>query len=300
MNLGARVYFLMFLYSIFHAAPIFGQGSRIQSDHGPVSIEDSAQAGKRELWFQHGRVVPKESAAALRYRAHRQKLQLRALRSAQAHAAGVNLLPHDGATIPWKPLGPLPLASDASGFGVQDYGWVAGRATAVAIDPADGSGNTVYIGGAFGGVWKSVNAGAASPNPSSVTWTPLTNDQPTLAVGSIAIQPQLTSPVPGNSVILVGTGEANSSGDSYYGLGILRSPDAGRSWTLISQDASSTHSFAGLGFSKIAFSTLNPSLVVAAAAERRKDCSKDSRIQSSPIADCTTRTTVDNPGTMRW
>src|SRR3984957_2925879 len=266
MNLGARVYFLMFLYSIFHAAPIFGQGSRIQSDHGPVSIEDSAQAGKRELWFQHGRVVPKESAAALRYRAHRQKLQLRALRSAQAHAAGVNLLPHDGATIPWKPLGPLPLASDASGFGVQDYGWVAGRATAGAIDPADGSGNTVYIGGAWGGVWKSVNAGAASPNPSSVTWTPLTDDQPTLAVGSIAIQPQLTSPVPGNSVILVGTGEANSSGDSYYGLGILRSPDAGRSWTLISQDASSTHFFAGLGFSKIAFSTLNPSLVVAAAA----------------------------------
>ncbi len=163
MNLCARVYVLMFLYSIFYAAPIFGQGSRIHSDHGPVSIEDSAQARKRELWFQHGRVVPRESAAALRYRAHRQKLQLRALRSAQAHAAGVNLLPHDGATTTWKPLGPLPLASDASGFGVQDYGWVAGRATAVAIDPADGSGNTVYIGGAFGGVWKSVNAGHAQP-----------------------------------------------------------------------------------------------------------------------------------------
>ena len=91
-------------------------------------------------------------------------------------------------------MGPAPLASDATGLGVQDYGPVAGRATAVAVDPADGSGNTVYIGAAYGGVWKSSNAGALSPNPSSVTWTPLTDDQPTLAVGSIAIQPQLTNP----------------------------------------------------------------------------------------------------------
>jgi hypothetical protein len=86
----------------------------------------------------------------------------------------------------WTPLGPAPLASDASGLGVQDYGPVAGRATAVAIDPADTTGNTVYVGGAYGGVWKSTNAGTISPNPSSVTWTPLTDGQPTLAVGAIA------------------------------------------------------------------------------------------------------------------
>ncbi|GAC1431932.1 MAG: hypothetical protein NVS1B11_02400 [Terriglobales bacterium] len=35
---------------------------------------------------------------------------------------------------------------------------------------------------------------------------------------------------------------------------------------LISQDISRTHQFAGLGFSKIAFSTSNPNLVVAAAS----------------------------------
>ncbi|MGA9815242.1 MAG: hypothetical protein WBQ64_20845, partial [Terriglobales bacterium] len=149
---------------------------------------------------------------------------------------------------------------------VQDYGPVAGRATAVAVDPADGSGNTVYIGGAYGGVWKSTNAGALSPNPSSATWTPLTDDQPTLAVGSIAIQPQLTSPDASRSLILAGTGETNSSADSYYGLGILRSTDAGGNWSLISQDSTGTRLFAGLGFSQIAFSAANPSLVVAAAA----------------------------------
>ena len=42
--------------------------------------------------------------------------------------------------------------------GFQDYHQVAGRATAVAIDPADLTGNTIYIGGAQGGVWKSTNA----------------------------------------------------------------------------------------------------------------------------------------------
>ena len=166
----------------------------------------------------------------------------------------------------WQPLGPSPLASDASGFGQQDYGWVSGRATSIVIDRSDPSGNTVYVGGAFGGVWKSSNAGSASPDPASVVWTPLIDDQPTLAVGAIAIQPQSSNPDPSRSVVLVGTGEANSSTDSYYGLGILRSANGGATWNLISQDASGTHSFAGLGFSKIAFSTANPNLVVAAVA----------------------------------
>ena len=159
----------------------------------------------------------------------------------------------------WAPLGPAAYSSDASGTGLQDYGLVTGRVTSVAIDPADKNGNTVYIGTANGGVWKSVNAGSASPNPANVVWKPLTDSQPTLAIGAIAIQP-------GNSnlaVILAATGEANSSDDSYYGLGILRSEDSGNTWILISQ-ASTGQSFAGLGFSKIAFSTANPQLVVAA------------------------------------
>ncbi|MGA9800976.1 MAG: hypothetical protein WBQ68_18310 [Terriglobales bacterium] len=226
----------------------------------------ASQSLRRELWFEHGRVVPGQASAGLRYRAHRQKLALRASQAAAPRLPGINALPRVAVGTVWTPLGPAPLASDASGVGVQDYGLVAGRATAVAIDPADGSGNTVYIGGAYGGVWKSINAGPASQNPSNVTWTPITDDQPTLAVGAIAIQPQLTSPDPTRSVILVGTGETNSSSDSYYGLGILRSADAGHTWTLISQDSTGDRSFAGLGFSKIAFSTVNPNLVVAAAA----------------------------------
>ena len=212
----------------------------------------------REEWQMNGRRIPGANSAALRNRAIQQKVLMRTAYAVSQAATGVS-----GA---WVSIGPSPLPSDASGIGLQDYGWVTGRATAVAMDPNDPSGNTVYAGGAYGGVWKSSNAGALSPNPVSVNWTALTDNQATLAIGAIAIQPQLSIPDPTKSVVLAGTGETNSSADSYYGLGILRSPDGGQSWTLISGDVSGTHSFAGLGFSQMAFSSANPNLVVAAAA----------------------------------
>jgi hypothetical protein len=169
----------------------------------------------------------------------------------------------NSAAAVWTPIGPAPLASDATGNGGQDYNWVSGRATSVLIDPADTTGNTVLLGGAYGGLWKSTNAGSLSPSPASVIWQPLIDDQPTLAVGAIALQPQ------NSNVILVGTGETNSSSDSYYGLGILLSTDGGAGWTQITgigPAPTEDQSFVGMGFSKIAFSTANPSLVVAATA----------------------------------
>jgi len=221
---------------------------------------------KGAAWFLRGRTAAGQSAAALRYRAYQQKLNARAARLSVAAGVSFSGLPHASAVTAWTPLGPAPLASDASGVGEQDYNWVSGRATAVAIDHADASGNTVYIGGAYGGVWKSTTAGPLSSNPGAVVWNALIDNQATLSVGAIAIQPQLANPDTTKSVVLVGTGETNSSTDSYYGLGILRSADAGNTWSLIGQDVTKTHSFAGIGFSQIAFSTANPSLVVAAAA----------------------------------
>ena len=236
----------------------------------------------RNHWLD-GRVPTNagESAAALRYLATQQKLRMRS-----ASAANQPEMPTPLTLAPtgWSPLGPAPLASDGSGIGLQDYNWVSGRATAVAVDPNDPSGNTIYVGGALGGLWKSENAGPLCTDPSTVTWnvaagqnpqtcasgsgslTSLIDDQATLSVGAIAIQPQLSNPDPTKSLLLVGTGETNSSTDSYYGLGILRSLDAGNTWTRIALDASKTHSLVGIGFSQMAFSTANTSLVVAAAA----------------------------------
>ena len=70
----------------------------------------------------HGRVVPEESAALLRHRAHQQKMRLRRLRAARNANMALSAVAQAEATSGWKSLGPSPLASDATGFGGQDYG----------------------------------------------------------------------------------------------------------------------------------------------------------------------------------
>ncbi|HEY1802433.1 MAG TPA: hypothetical protein VGG46_16010 [Terriglobales bacterium] len=245
-----------------------------------AAISERQHVLQREQWFAQGRKVPGENAALLRLQAQRRTFQMKAERLAAA--SGIAEFLPNAATSPgatWTPLGPSSLASDASGTGVEDYGAVSGRATSIAVDPADSGGNTVYIGGAYGGVWKAPNA--ATPDPSQVRWTSLTDGlhnalstgcpggsaappfPPTLAIGALAIQPGNTDVT--KSVVLAGTGEPDNSSDSYYGVGILRFTNGGSTWCLISQ-AATGQSFAGLGFSKIAFSTINPNLVVVAAA----------------------------------
>ncbi|HEX6805329.1 MAG TPA: hypothetical protein VF133_16745 [Terriglobales bacterium] len=235
---------------------MFGSLVHAQRWQTANDFQRSQPVVSRESWQARGRHIPGANSAALRRHALAQKFRMRALRAANSIGVGAG----------WRCLGPLPLPSDASGAGIQDYGWVSGRATSVAVDPNDLTGNTVFVGAAYGGVWKSTNAGSHNPIASAVTWTPLTDSQATLAIGSVAIQPQLSNPNAAASVVLAGTGETNSSVDSYYGLGILRSADGGQTWTLVSQDSTGTHSFAGLGFSRIAFSTSNPNVVVAGAA----------------------------------
>jgi hypothetical protein len=225
----------------------------------PIAEADHAE--RRAKWFLHGRMVPGKSSVELRRRAYQSKMQARAERMARAgaiHSSSQSAQSYGG----WTPLGPVPLASDATGDGFQNYNQVSGRATAVAIDPADPSGNTVYIGGAQGGVWQSTNAAGSIAN--NVIWTAVTDDQATLSIGAIAIQPGNSNPA--QSVILVGTGEADNSADSYFGLGMLRSADGGNSWALIPTANSGSLSFSGLGATRMAFSTANASTVVAAMA----------------------------------
>ena len=108
-------------------------------------------------------------------------------------------------------VGPASIAGD--GF---TGGNVSGRITGIATDPTNA--NIIYISAAGGGVWKTSDGGGS--------WTPLTDNQPTLAMGAIALA--ASNP----SVLYAGTGEANNSGDSQPGLGVLVSKDAGATWTL--------------------------------------------------------------------
>jgi hypothetical protein len=167
----------------------------------------------------------------------------------------------------WQAVGPAQIAS-------QSYGNVTGRVTSVAIDPADASGNTVYLGTTGGGVWKSINAAGAA---ASVTFSPLTDTLPvfnanagTAAIPSLSIGAVSVSQVSGKDVLLAGTGDPNDALDSYYGEGILRSVDGGVTWSLIQQSMDSpaaNHSFVGLSVAGFAWSSSTPSTVVAALSQ---------------------------------
>ena len=250
-----------FLLFFFFIPSLRAQGSKQATSETKVESGDADHVKERNEWFARGRLVRGQPSAELRRRAYQAKMQERARRAAALALAGLSA---QGITTTgsWIPLGPVPLASDATGNGTQDYHQVAGRATAVAIDPADPTGNTVYIGGAQSGVWKSVNG--ANPTANSVTWIPVTDNQATLSIGAIAIQPG-NSDV-GKSLVLAATGEANSSLDSYFGLGILRSADGGNTWTLINTANNGGLSFSGLGGTRMAFSSARNTTVVSAMA----------------------------------
>jgi len=102
-----------------------GQSAQSAWELASRTGQEAARRVQRDQWFARGRSSPGEPAATLRYRAHLQKLKMRAARSKQQRANN----PLSLSTAIWSPLGPLPLASDASGVGQYDYGWVSGRAT---------------------------------------------------------------------------------------------------------------------------------------------------------------------------
>jgi hypothetical protein len=168
-----------------------------------------------------------------------------------------------GLSAAWQPVGPAQVAS-------QRYGSVTGRVTSIAVDPADTTGNTVYIGTTGGGVWKSTNAAGAA---GSVTFAPMTDSlsvfsgnagstvTPALTIGAVSVS---------GGVVLAGTGDPNDGLDSYYGEGILRSADGGVTWTVAvgSDDGLvGKHKFYGLAVAGFAWSTKTPGLVVSAISQ---------------------------------
>ncbi|MCH7690283.1 MAG: hypothetical protein IIA17_04465 [candidate division Zixibacteria bacterium] len=94
---------------------------------------------------------------------------------------------------------------------------IPGRLAALAVHPSDT--NTIYIGNAGGGIFKTTDHGAS--------WTSIFDDVGTFPVGAIAIDP--ADP----NTIYVGTGEPNVRIDSYEGTGMYKSTDAGATWTHI-------------------------------------------------------------------
>ncbi len=184
--------------------------------------EQVTAARKRSDWFHQQRAFPQPRIpAGARSKAFEQKrasldrqgaMHPEKLPGSQASPAAS---PYAG--LAWKPIGPQPTQSASNAVG--SSGPTSGRVTAIAVDPGDATGNTVFLAGAQGGVWKSIDGGQ--------NWQPLTDNQASLAMGSVAIAPS------NDNIIYAGTGEEAGEGfDAYYGVGVLKSLDGGNTWAL--------------------------------------------------------------------
>jgi photosystem II stability/assembly factor-like uncharacterized protein len=161
--------------------------------------ESENHARDRERYFYEERAYPFARIPAGALNAAKVQLELRFGSNVRRSVLGASQ-----ADATWVEIGPGTInARDA------------GRVTALALHPVDRQ--TIYAGGAQGGVWKTTNGGTS--------WTALGQGECSLAIGSIALDP--VNP----EIVYVATGEQNNSGDSYYGCGILRSTNGGATWT---------------------------------------------------------------------
>jgi len=119
--------------------------------------------------------------------------------------------PHTAAN--WTFLGPTSIPQNGGG---------TGRVNCIRFDPSNT--NTVYIGAASGGVWKTTNNGT--------NWTSNTDYLDALSVADIAINPRYTDSV------FVATGDGygyeNGSYNDFWGgtysAGVMVSGDGGQTW----------------------------------------------------------------------
>jgi len=116
----------------------------------------------------------------------------------------------------WTTMGPSTTSGGYAGLG---------RINCVAF--VTGDNNTIYVGAASGGIWKTINGGS--------TWTPLGDGNPVLGVSDIAAY----RPVTGPDILYIATGDRDggsmwSLGGGQYNdnnsVGILKSIDGGSTW----------------------------------------------------------------------
>lgn len=224
--------------------------------------EEFHEREKRQDWFYQQRAYPLAKIPTVaRLEAYEQWAATEQVQSILRKRGKLAAVPEQD--IAWTALGPRPILNGQV-FGTRTEldpnlavrTAVSGRVTAITLDPRyNGTTNqTVYVGGAQGGLWRSLDNGK--------NWTPLTDDLPSLAIGAVAIDP--TNP----DVIYVGTGEPNRSGDSYYGAGLFKTTNGGQTWTQIVGPTSTTDPklpvFLNCTFSRIAIDPTKPGTVFVA------------------------------------
>jgi outer membrane autotransporter protein len=136
-------------------------------------------------------------------------------------------------------FGPTPIVQSGD---APPNGTSAGAIQAIITDPVNA--NAMYIGAVNGGVWATRNGGA--------TWTPLSDNQRSLSIASLATDP--TS----SNVLVAGTGVTSSSNLGGPRIGLLYSSNGGTSWSELNQ---------GLPATSIVGVAARGSTILAAASE---------------------------------
>ena len=194
----------------------------------PQAVRDK-KSFKRFEWFYRQRALPEVAipAGALE-QARDIELTKDLLRS-----PAENLL-----ALTWSPVGPAGVVSSYP----SQWGVVSGRVRALAVDPLNPQ--TIYIGAAAGGIWKTTNGGAS--------WQDAGGSLASLTFGAIAIDPS------NSNIVYAGAGESiryfNTT--TYSGKGIYKSTNGGSTWTQITSGLGSTTHFGAVRVSPTSSSTV--------------------------------------------
>ncbi len=125
-------------------------------------------------------------------------------------------------------LGPKPLRMTGCS-GCFSYNFAEGRINDIVIDPTTTTNGSIvaYAASVGGGVWKTTNCCS-----SATTWSVVTDDPliSTVTVDTLTIDPN------NHNTIYAGTGDLNYGSFSMGSQGILKSTDAGATWTVKGAD----------------------------------------------------------------
>src|SRR5262249_41048614 len=131
-------------------------------------------------------------------------------------------------TTNFTALGPQPGRMTGCSGGL-DYTRPEGRVSSIAVDPSTTINGSIvaYVATVGGGVWKTTNCCS-----SLTTWNVMTDDPliGTTAIDSVTIDPN------NHNTVYAGTGDLNYGSFSMGSQGILKSTDAGATWTVLGAD----------------------------------------------------------------
>lgn len=142
----------------------------------------------------------------------------------------------------WEFMGPVNLPVPYRIYYGQ--GTTSGRVNDVAFDPSNP--NVYYLAAATGGIWKTIDGGQ--------TWTPLSDDWPSLATNSVVVHPT------NSNVVFAGTGDWN--GGYPYSFGLQKSEDGGETWRTIGGSQ-----FGNLAIRRIMIDPDNPNRMLIATGK---------------------------------